>query len=309
MCLLMSSERMKFMYEFVSLVKRHMLKFLRDKTAVFFSFLSVIILLTLYFLFIGENYVNELRNIQEQGLITREFVDFMKISNMMGGILVINTISLSLGIMGNIITDLEQRSLDAYLVTPVKRYKIIFSYYISSIIVTVFFTLLMWAFTIVYAGIISGYWFSFEVILQTSLLLLFFTFVSASLMIYLTTLLRSVNAFGTLSGVLGTLIGFICGIYMPLAVFSTGVTYVSSIFPFTHMTILLKNIMLNEPLTTLESIIPAENVDIMRLYFGVNELGLFGQHVDMIWLMIGSAMIAGALLYFGYLNMSRKIKH
>ena len=297
------------MYEFVSLVKRHMLKFLRDKTAVFFSFLSVIILLTLYFLFIGENYVSELRNIQEEGLITREFVDFMKISNMMGGILVINTISLSLGIMGNIITDLEQRSLDAYLVTPVKRYKIIFSYYISSIIVTVFFTLLMWAFTIVYAGVISGYWFSFEVILQTSLLLLFFTFVSASLMIYLTTLLRSVNAFGTLSGVLGTLIGFICGIYMPLAVFSSGVQYISSVFPFTHMTILLKNIMLKEPLETLESIIPAEHVDTMRLYFGVNELGLFGQSVDMIWLMIGSALIAAGLLYFGYLNMSRKIKH
>ena len=82
MCLLMCSERMKYMYEFVSLVKRHMLKFLRDKTAVFFSFLSVIILLTLYFLFIGENYVSELRNLQEDGLISREFVDFMKISNM-----------------------------------------------------------------------------------------------------------------------------------------------------------------------------------------------------------------------------------
>ena len=308
MCLLMLLERMKYMYEFVSLVKRHMLKFLRDKTAVFFSFLSVIILLTLYFLFIGENYVSELRSVQEEGFISREFVDFIKISNMMGGILVINTISLSLGIMGNIITDLEQRSLDAYLVTPVKRYKIIFSYYISSIIVTAFFTLLMWAFTIVYAGMISGYWFSFDVILKTTLLLLFFTFVSASLMIYLTTLLRSVNAFGTLSGVLGTLIGFICGIYMPLAIFSNGVQYISSIFPFTHMTILLKNIMLKEPLETLESIIPVENVNEMRLYFGVNELGLFGQHVDMIWLMLGTAVIAAILLYFGYINMSKKIK-
>lgn len=128
------------MYEFSSLVKRHMLKFLRDRTAVFFSFLSVIILLTLYFLFIGENFVSHLRRPEYAGIIDANLIDYLKISNMMGGILVINTISLSLGIMGNIITDLEQRSLDAYLVTPVKRYKIIFSYYLSAIIVTIFFT-------------------------------------------------------------------------------------------------------------------------------------------------------------------------
>jgi len=297
------------MYEFVALVKRHMLKFLRDKTAVFFSFLSVIILLALYFLFIGESYVSNLRELQEDGIFTRGFVDFVKISNMMGGILVVNTISLSLGIMGNVITDLEQRALDAYLVTPVKRYKIIFSYYVSAIIVTIFFTLIMWGFTILYAGIVSGYWYTFEVIIKTSLLLLFFTFISSSLMIYLTTLLKSVNAFGTLSGILGTLIGFICGIYFPLANFSSGIQYVSSVFPFTHMTILLKNIMLEQSLTTLQTTVPVDAFERIKLYFGVNELGVFGQHVDMIWLMIGSAIIACVLLYLGYFNMSRKIKN
>jgi len=297
------------MYEFVALVKRHMLKFLRDKTAVFFSFLSVIILLALYFLFIGESYVSNLRELQEDGIFTRGFVDFVKISNMMGGILVVNTISLSLGIMGNVITDLEQRALDAYLVTPVKRYKIIFSYYVSAIIVTIFFTLIMWGFTILYAGIVSGYWYTFEVIIKTSLLLLFFTFISSSLMIYLTTLLKSVNAFGTLSGILGTLIGFICGIYFPLANFSSGIQYVSSVFPFTHMTILLKNIMLDQSLTALQTTVPVDAFERIKLYFGVNELGVFGQHVDMIWLMIGSAVIACILLYLGYFNMSRKIKN
>lgn len=297
------------MYEFTSLVKRHMLKFLRDKTAVFFSFLSVIILLTLYFLFIGENFVSNLRRPEYAGLIDSNLIDYLKISNMMSGILVINTISLSLGIMGNIITDLEQRALDAYLVTPVKRYKIIFSYYTSAIIVTVFFTLIMWTFTIVYVGVVSGYWFPFSVILKTASLLLFFTFVSSSLMIYLVTLLKSVNAFGTLSGILGTLVGFICGIYMPLAVFSESIQYVSSTIPFTHMTILLKNVMLEEPMRLLGNIInQPEAISEMKLYFGMNELGIFGQQVDMIWLMLGSSLIAALLLYLGYKNMSKKIK-
>ncbi len=310
MCSSMLLERMNTMYEFTALVKRHMLKFLRDKTAVFFSFLSVIILLTLYFLFIGENYVSELRRPEYAGIIDANLIDYLKISNMMGGILVINTISLSLGIMGNIITDLEQRSLDAYLVTPVKRYKIIFSYYLSAILVTVFFTVLMWAFTIIYVGIVSSYWFPFMVIIQALGLLILFTFVSASLMIYLVTLLKSVNAFGTLSGILGTLVGFICGIYMPLAIFSNSIQYVASAIPFTHMTILLKNVMLEEPMRLLNDAIQSEQaISEMKLYFGMNEIGFFGMEVHMTWLMIGSVLIAGVLLYLGYRNMSKKIKH
>jgi multidrug/hemolysin transport system permease protein len=298
------------MYEFTALVKRHMLKFLRDKTAVFFSFLSVIILLVLYFMFIGENFVSQLRDPAYAQLIDPGLIDYIKISNMMGGILVINTISLSLGIMGNIINDLEQRSLDAYLVTPVKRYKIIFSYYVSAIIVTIFFTIIMWGFTIVYLGILSGYWFPINVILYTVLLLTFFTFISSSLMIYLVTLLKSVSAFGALSGVLGTIIGFTCGIYMPLVILSKPIQNIASAIPFTHMTILLKNVLLEEPMNLLTQSLGTEQaVNEMKPFFGMNEIGLFGADVHMFWLMIGSSVIATLLLYLGYRNMSKKIKH
>lgn len=298
------------MYEFNSLVKRHMLKFLRDKTAVFFSFLSVIILLVLYFAFIGENYVSELRRPEYAGFIDSGLIDYLKVSNMMGGILVINTISLSLGIMGNVITDLEHKSLDAYLVTPVKRYKIILSYFVSAIIVTVFFTTIMWGFTIVYLGILSGYWFPTSVVFITLALLSFFTLISASLMIYLVTLLKSVNAFGTLSGVLGTLVGFMCGIYMPLVIFAKGMQYVASLIPFTHMTILLKNVLLKEPMELLtKSLGTDEATNAMKPYFGMNEIGVFGIEIGMFYLMMASALIAGLLLYFAFRNMSKKIKH
>ena len=297
------------MYEFSSLVKRHMIKFLRDRTAVFFSFLSVIILLALYFLFIGENYVSQLRSFVNDGLVSNNLVDYLKVSNMMGGILVINTLSLSLGIMGNIINDMENKALDAYLVTPVKRYKIVFSYYLSSIFVTVFFTLLMWTFTILYTGFTTSYWFDLSIIFQVSGLLIIFTLISASLMIYLVTLLKSVNAFGTLSGILGTFIGFICGIYMPLALFSKPIRYISSVFPFTHMTILLKQLMLKEPIELLsKDIDSAEAIAEIKLYFGVNEIGIFGQQIHMSIIIIISLALSMLLLYLGYKNMSKKIK-
>ncbi len=39
-------------------------------------------------------------------------------------------------------------TLDGFLVTPVKRYKIVLSYYLSSIIVTATLTIFMWLLTV-----------------------------------------------------------------------------------------------------------------------------------------------------------------
>src|SRR5690606_27985788 len=144
----------------------------------------------------------------ELTMVNDDMKTFLSISVIMGGVLVINTVSLALGIMGNIITDLQYKKLDAFLVTPVKRYKIILSYYLTAIMITSILTIMMWLLTVLYVGIFSSNWYSFSTILKVSGLLIFYTFISATLMIFLTTILKSVNAFGALSGVLGTFIGF-----------------------------------------------------------------------------------------------------
>lgn len=285
------------MNDLMSLVKRNTLAFLRDKAAVFFSFLSVIILLALYFLFIGKQYTSDLT------MVSNDMKIFLSVGVIMGGVLVINTVSLSLGVMGNIITDLQFKRLDAFLVTPVKRYKIILSYYITSIIVTVVLTLVMWLLTVLYVGIFSGYWYTFLTIIKVSGLLIFYTFISATLMIFLTTILKSVNAFGALSGVLGTFIGFISGIYMPLFVLGKSMVYVASLVPFTHMTILLKQVLLKEPY----ALLPGEMIDEISGFYGTNEVGVLGLDVNLFWILLVSLLLSFLLLYLAYRNMSRKM--
>ncbi|MDY0295560.1 MAG: ABC transporter permease [Acholeplasmataceae bacterium] len=285
------------MNDFISLVKRNTLAFLRDKAAVFFSLLSVIILLALYFLFIGRQYTSDLT------MVSDEMKTFLSTSVIMGGVLVINTVSLSLGVMGNIITDLQFKKIDAFLVTPVKRYKIILSYYVTSIVITVVLTLIMWILTVVYVGIFSGYWYTFLTILTVSGLLIFYTFISATLMIFLTTILKSVNAFGALSGILGTFIGFVSGIYMPLFVLGKSMAYVASLVPFTHMTILLKQVLLKEPY----ALLPDEVVEQVSVFYGTQEIGILELDVNMFWILLVSLALSFLLLYFAYRNMSRKM--
>lgn len=294
------------MHEIKALTSRNIKIFLRDKTAVFFSFLSIIILLALYFLFIGRQYTQGMEEISES------LQTYLVTSQMMGGVLIINTISLSLGIMGNLIVDLEQHLLEGFLVTPVKRSKIILSYFLSSVIVTTALTLIMWVLTIFYVGIFSGYWYSVSTILVVSLILIVSTFISAALMIYLTTLLKSVNAFGTMSGVLGTFVGFVSGIYMPLIVLGDSMRYVASLVPFTHLTILLKQTLLKHPYELLAAEVAGapESEAILaniKAAYGTNEIGLLGQNVA-VTILIGIFLALSAVfLYLAFKKMTKRI--
>lgn len=288
------------MYNLITLIKRNIKVYYRDKAAVFFSFLSVIILLGLYFLFLGKQYTNN----PGFDSVAKNVQVFLRMSVIMGGVLVINTVSLSLGVMGSIVSDLETRRLEGFLVTPVERYKISLAYYLSSVIVTAILTLIMWFLTVILVGIFSGHWYSFVTVLYASLLILLYTFISSAMMLFLVSLLKSQNAFGALAGILGTVIGFMSGIYMPLEVLGKGMTNVASLNPFTHMTILLKQVLLKEPY----ALLPPEFMDAIASPFGTLEVGLFGLKVPMIILMLASTLLSLLFLFFSYRNMNKKMR-
>lgn len=297
------------MFEIMALTKRHIRKFLRDKAAVFTSLLTVIILLVLYFLFIGKQYVSNIQGLDE-ALRTQ-----LLIGVMMGGILVINTLSLSLGVMGNLVVDIDQKKIESFLVTPVKRYKIILSYYASAILVTSVLTVFMWGLTVLYAGLFANHWYRFDTILNVSLLIIGFTFISTAIMVFLTSLIRSVNAFGTLSGVLGTLVGFMSGIYMPLVQLGDGMIKVASLNPYTHMSIVMKRVLLDRPLEELLKRMmtnpnladPFREVESIRVIYGAKEIGIWGQSVSMGWIFTVIAGITMLFLYLAYRNMNRQL--
>lgn len=287
------------MNELINLTKRNIKVFLRDKVSVFFSFLSVIILLALYFLFIGKQYISG----SEFDGLSSNLKNYLGISIIMGGVLVINTLSLSLGVNGVIVNDIETRKLDGFMVSPVKRYKVILAYFISSIIVTAVLTLIMWFLTILYVFITTKYLYSFKTILNASLLLILFTFISSSIMIFIVTLVKSQNAFGTIAGILGTVVGFISGIYMPLFILGSGVSKVSSLVPFTHMTILLKQVILSDPYSKLAP----EFVSALHKPYGTENIGILGFEVSMTLIIIFCIILSMILLVLSYFNLNKKM--
>jgi len=283
------------MYELVTLTKRHIKNYLRDKMSVFFSFLSIIILLVIYLLFLASLYGNlEGFTEVENSIYTVGYI--------MGGVIVIGTITLSLGVIGSYVTDLESKKINGFLVSPIKRSRLIIRYYLSTVIITLFFMLLMFLLVFLYLGILVGYWYSLTVVLYSILTIIVFVFISSPLVVFLATLIKSNNAFAALSAIIGTVIGFISGIYVPLSILSPFMSNLASLMPFSHMTIFLRRLLIGDDILIQ---IPDEALNDL----GLKNLNVFNLNLS-IYLILGIFLVISlSLLVFSYLRVNKKQKN
>ncbi len=292
------------MNEILTLVGRNIKIYLRDRVAVFFSFLSVIILLMIYILFLG----NQFTSPELEAIMSKSELDFFKYSVMMPGVLVLNTITISMGNLGTLIEDMDKRYLDGFLVTPVKRSKIVVSYYLSSLLITMVFTILMWLLAVILIGLTTGIYYRPEIIFSSIGLIVLFSFISSSMMVLITTFIKSMNAFGAFSGVFGSLIGFTTGIYMPLSVLPEFMMNIASVIPFTHFVVLLKSVIMTQSFEIMAGGgVPSEAITNLKEVFGASEIGFVGIDAPMIWILVLSALLAVVFLILATLRMNRRI--
>jgi multidrug/hemolysin transport system permease protein len=106
------------------LLKRNLLIFFRDKSSVFFSLLSVFIIIGLYVLFLGDMIV--------QGMSDMPGARFLMDSWIMSGLLAVTPITTSLGAMGTIIVDKKYGLYKDFAVSPLKRSTITGGYVVSA---------------------------------------------------------------------------------------------------------------------------------------------------------------------------------
>lgn len=297
------------MYSMISLVQRNIKTYLRDKTAVFFSFLSVIILLMLYLLFLGNN----MRPGGMENILTESQITFLVYAQLIPGLVVINSVSIPLGNLGIMINDFEYRQIDGFLVTPVKRYKIILAYYIASFMITFIISLLMLVAAFLIVGLSTGIYLNMMSFIYSALLIILIAFVSTAIMVLITSLIKSVNAFGAVAGVFGTIIGFGAGIYMPLFILPDFMRKVASLLPFTHMNIALKRIVLPQAFDLLDmsKFESAEQYHAtmaeFKVAYGYNELGVLGFDVPLVIVLIGSILLGAICLAIATKLMSRRL--
>jgi multidrug/hemolysin transport system permease protein len=278
--------------------------FLRDKAAVFFSFLSTLILVALYFLFIGKSYAEGVSE-AVGAMLSSDAVFALVYIQMIAGVLVLNSLSLSVGAFLTIARDFESRRIDSFLLTPLKSSHLLLAYFCGAFLISFGLNLLTWGLSVTLIGICFGSWVSAGTLLTVAGILLFASFVSCSLMLLFTAIVKSSAAIGVFSGVAGTFLGFVCGIYMPYTTLGNGIATVGSVLPFTHTTIWLKQVVLGDAFRTLGSTDLFKTA--MLENFSANNLGFVGLDIPLGGMLVYTAVFAALCLGCAGLIISRRL--
>lgn len=244
----------------IVIAKRNVKLFFRDRTAVAMSFLSVFIILGLYVLFLG--------NTLTASLPDAPGVDFLMNSWVMAGILAVTTVTSTLGAFGVMVEDRAGKIMKDFTAAPIKRSDIVGGYMLSAIAVGIAISLTTLLAAEIYIVANGGKWLAAGALIRLLGLLILSVLASSSIVFLITSLLRTQTAFTTGSTVIGTLIGFLTGIYIPIGSLPEAVQFIIKIFPVSHAGALMRSVMLERPMADSFAGAPESTVEQFKLDMG-----------------------------------------
>lgn len=223
------------------LIKRNVKLFFKDKGMFFTSLVTPGILLILYATFLSNVYRDSfVTGLPSHISLSESIIDGLVGSQLISSILAVSCVTVAFCSNFLMIQDKANGNIKDLRISPIKSSTLSLSYYFATLISTLIICFSATAICLVYVAIV-GWYMSF-----VDLLLLF---VDVLLLVLFGTALSSVISFflstqGQISAV-GTIIsagyGFICGAYMPISSFSSGIQRAVMFLPGTYGTSLIRN--------------------------------------------------------------------
>lgn len=263
-----------------SLVKRNVLLYFRDKISVFFSMLSVMIIIGLYVLFLG-------RMVESSGEVAGENARFLTDSWIMAGVIATATITTTLGGLGQMVDDLSRKINRDFETAPIERWKIVISYAISSVVIGVIMSIFTFILAEVYIIAYGGGFVGFGALLRVLGVVILSTVASSSFLFFFVSMIKTMNAYSTISTIVGTLIGFLMGIYVPVGALPNAIQSFIKVFPFSHSASLIRQIMINEVIDL--EYLPREVSETLGIQFYFNDVVV--SQLTSIMFLVGTALI------------------
>lgn len=282
-----------------NIARRSLRLYFRDKTSVFFSLLAVLIIIGLYVLFLGDTIQGDMRGLPG----TRYLMD----SWIMAGLMGVVSITTTMGAFGIMVDDRSKKILKDFSASPIKRSTLVGGYLAGTFLIGMIMSLVTFVFAEVYIIAYGGEMVTALEFIKILGIMALSVFSGGSIVFFITTFLRSANAFATVSTVLGTLIGFLTGIYIPIGNLPEGVQNVVKVFPVSHAGALFRQVMMERPLEQTFAGAPADAVAGFKVSMGV--VYKFGDQLTTPLFSI-IVLVAAAVVFYALatLSVSRKNK-
>lgn len=236
------------MAQFCELVKRNMRLYLRDKGAVFFSLLSMLIVLGLMLLFLGDSSANSLANALSElpgrdPVTDKENATLYVLVWTCAGIVCINAVMVTLTVYTTMIKDRAEGRLAAIYTAPLSRSVISASYVAAAWVCSVIICLLTLGLAEVYYIMQGGEAFSLMAHAKLVGMIMANSFTYAALMYLVAVFVKTEGAWSGLGTVIGTLVGFLGGIYIPIGGIGEGIANAMKCTPVIYGSKMFRGVM------------------------------------------------------------------
>lgn len=262
------------MNQLLAITSRNLKQYLRDKGAIFFSLLSMFIVIVLMFFFLGDANVDGITSLLAQfpgrdPERDKKNAELLVLTWTCAGMVSINAVTVTQASLSYMIKDRETGKLNSICTAPVSRMVIAAGYvlvaWISSVIVCSL-TLIITELYCVAQGMAPYS-------LLSHLRLLGFiaanSFTYVTLMYLVAALVKSGGAWGGLGTIIGTLVGFLGGIYFPIGQLSDGIAAMMKCTPVIYGAALFRREMTAATLGSTFEGIPAEVVTEFSRVMGI----------------------------------------
>ncbi len=217
---------------------RNLVLFFKDKAAVVLSFLAEFIVVGLYILFMRDNLIS--------GFAGVENVDVLLDAWMIAGLMGITPMTTTMGAYAIMVDDKAKKIARDFMISPMHKSSLFIGYMLSAVIIGFCMSLLLLGVSVAYMYI----WHDAN-LLVVDMADLFYvagvnTVASASLVLFIVSFIKTSNALAGCCTILGALIGFLTGIYLPIGSLPAGVGTLVKCFPVSHGVAIFRRI-LTEP--------------------------------------------------------------
>lgn len=301
------------MKTFSSMTKRNVKLFFKDKAMFFTSLITPMILLVLYMTFLAKVYRDSFAAAVPDGFE----LDAKLVNGMVGGEIISSILAVccvTVAFCSNLlmVNDKVSGARKDLLISPTKKSTFALSYYVATLFSTLIISVIATLACFIYVAC-QGWYLSFVdvllVFLDVFLLTMFGTALSSCVNVFLSTNGQA-SAVGT---IVSAGYGFICGAYMPISSFGTGLQAVLGFLPGTYGTSLLRNHALagvfrdmakqHYPAEVIEKI--KDSVD-CNLYFFENKVSIGAMY----GILIGSIVLfIGLYILINYLKNRKGVRN
>ena len=271
--------------------------FFKDKAGVFFSLLGVIIIFCLFTFFVGDSITDGLEFLPNARFVMNAWV--------VAGMLASCTITTGMGAYAVMVSDREQKTIKDFYSSPLKKSSVAGGYMCTGFLISVVMSVITLVFGEIYIVANGGELVDPVTAGKVLGVVLLSAFSSSAMVCFIISFVKTGNAYTTLSIILGTLIGFLVGAYIPMGDLPTGVQWGIQCFPCAHGAALFRQLLMAKGLEEGFADLPASALNEFREQIGVTFR--YGDWQPEMWFHVAVLVGTGILFYLlAIINMSRK---